>query len=133
MLGALTDASRAAGLGGNIAAEARDLERAPLSTSELVGLDGAILDPPRAGARSQALALAASAVPRIVMVSCHAPSLARDLRILVDGGYRAAARAADRRLHVVRAGSRRSRRWRAREADRHIVRQALIRPHGSFT
>ena len=88
MLAALTDASRAAGLLGRIAAEVRDLERSPLRASELAGLDGVILDPPRAGARAQALMLAGSAVPRIAMVSCHPPSLARDLRILVDGGHR---------------------------------------------
>lgn len=88
MLGALTDASRAAGLSANIAAEIRDLERAPLAATELAGLDGVILDPPRAGARAQSEMLAASAVPRVAMVSCHPPSLARDLRILVDGGYR---------------------------------------------
>ena len=47
-----------------------------------------VLDPPRAGAKAQAEALAASKVPKIVMVSCNPGTCARDLRILVDGGYR---------------------------------------------
>jgi 23S rRNA (uracil1939-C5)-methyltransferase len=88
MLAALTDASRAAGLGERIVTEVRDLERAPLAGPELAGLDAVILDPPRAGARAQCELLAESPVPRIAMVSCHPPSLARDLHILVDGGYR---------------------------------------------
>ena len=48
----------------------------------------AVLDPPRAGCRPQALeALAAMRVPRIVYVSCSPPTLARDLRLLTDLGY----------------------------------------------
>ena len=47
-----------------------------------------MLDPPRAGAKAQAEALAASSVPKVVMVSCNPATCARDLRVLVDGGYR---------------------------------------------
>jgi 23S rRNA (uracil1939-C5)-methyltransferase len=46
------------------------------------------LDPPRAGASAQAAQLAESAVPTLVAMSCNPGTLARDLRILVDGGYR---------------------------------------------
>ena len=50
----------------------------------------AVLDPPRAGCRPQALeALAKMRVSRIVYVSCSPPTLARDLRLLADLGYRA--------------------------------------------
>jgi 23S rRNA (uracil1939-C5)-methyltransferase len=67
---------------------ARDLFRAPLSKAELARYDAVVLDPPRAGAKAQAETLAASSVPKIVMVSCNPGTCARDLRILVDGGYR---------------------------------------------
>jgi 23S rRNA (uracil1939-C5)-methyltransferase len=67
---------------------ARDLFRAPLSARELARYDAVVLDPPRAGSKAQAEALAASKVPKIVMVSCNPGTCARDLRILVDGGYR---------------------------------------------
>jgi 23S rRNA (uracil1939-C5)-methyltransferase len=50
--------------------------------------DAAVLDPPRAGARSLVTALAARGVPRIVYVSCDPATLARDARILADAGYR---------------------------------------------
>lgn len=67
---------------------ARDLFRAPLSKAELARYDAVVLDPPRAGAKAQAEALAASSVSKIVMVSCNPGTRARDLRILADGGYR---------------------------------------------
>jgi 23S rRNA (uracil1939-C5)-methyltransferase len=68
----------------------RDLFRAPLSARELASYDAVVLDPPRAGAKAQAEMLARSDVPKIVMVSCHPGTCARDLRIIVDGGYRIA-------------------------------------------
>jgi 23S rRNA (uracil1939-C5)-methyltransferase len=66
----------------------RDLFRVPLTSRELASYDAVVLDPPRAGAKAQAEALAASSVPKLVMVSCNPGTCARDLRILVDGGYR---------------------------------------------
>jgi 23S rRNA (uracil1939-C5)-methyltransferase len=88
MLAAAERAARQAGFGARFRTEARDLERAPLAGAELAGLDGVVLDPPRAGARGQAAALAASRVRRVAMVSCSPASFARDARMLVDGGYR---------------------------------------------
>jgi len=51
-------------------------------------IDRVLLDPPRAGAKELMPHLIRARVPRIVMVSCHPGSLARDIKTLVDGGYR---------------------------------------------
>ena len=58
-----------------------------MAAAELSRFDAVIFDPPRAGARPLAEALAASDTPQVIAVSCNPASLARDLRILVDGGY----------------------------------------------
>jgi 23S rRNA (uracil1939-C5)-methyltransferase len=88
LLAAARNAARRAGFGERLTTECRDLERAPLVGPALERLDAIILDPPRAGARAQTAALAASRVPRVAMVSCNPATFARDARILVDGGYR---------------------------------------------
>ena len=71
-----------------IETKSRDLFREPLSGKELESFDAVVFDPPRAGAAAQASALAASKVQMVVAVSCNPATLARDARILIDGGYR---------------------------------------------
>ena len=71
-----------------VMAEARDLFRRPLAGLELKSFGAVLFDPPRQGAQAQAGALATSAVPIVVAVSCNPATFARDARILVDGGYR---------------------------------------------
>jgi 23S rRNA (uracil1939-C5)-methyltransferase len=72
----------------NFTSDTRDLFRRPLLPSELARFDAVVLDPPRPGATAQAQALAQSAVPAVLYVSCNPASFARDARILYDGGYR---------------------------------------------
>jgi 23S rRNA (uracil1939-C5)-methyltransferase len=71
-----------------VVAETRDLFRRPLRPEELAAFDAALIDPPRAGALDQARALAASALPLVVSISCNAATFARDARVLIDGGFR---------------------------------------------
>ncbi|MBX9813633.1 MAG: class I SAM-dependent RNA methyltransferase, partial [Sphingomonas sp.] len=63
-----------------VEAEHRDLYRRPLHGAELDRFAAVVLDPPRAGAREQAAALAASRVPVIAYVSCNPSSFARDVK-----------------------------------------------------
>ena len=71
-----------------IEAETRDLFRRPLVAQELKRVDALVFDPPRQGAEAQARELAKSAVAVVVAVSCNPATFARDVRLLVDGGYR---------------------------------------------
>ncbi len=71
-----------------VTTERRDLERAPLTAKELRRFETVVFDPPRAGAHAQARMLAASAVPRVIAVSCNPATFARDAAALVEGGYR---------------------------------------------
>ena len=87
-IAALAGAARATPKLKPVRTHSRDLFRAPLTAREFACYDAVVLDPPRAGAKAQAEALAGSKVPKIVMVSCNPGTCARDLRILVDGGYR---------------------------------------------
>ncbi|MGP4803390.1 class I SAM-dependent RNA methyltransferase [Agrobacterium cavarae] len=71
-----------------VTTERRDLFRHPLIAKELKLYDAVVFDPPRAGAEAQCKELARSTVKKIVAVSCNPLSFARDLSILVEGGYR---------------------------------------------
>lgn len=88
--GAQIDALAGAAKAGraNLTVETRDLFRRPLLASELARFDAVVLDPPRPGATAQVQALAQSAVPTVLYVSCNPASFARDARLLLDGGYR---------------------------------------------
>ena len=68
----------------------RDLFRNPLRVEELDRFAAVLLDPPRSGAQEQVDQIAASAVPRVVYISCNAASWARDAVRLIAGGYRLA-------------------------------------------
>jgi len=70
-----------------VAVEHRDLFRRPFTASELSRFEAVILDPPRAGAREQVAAIAASVVPRVAYVSCNPATFARDAKSLVDAGF----------------------------------------------
>ncbi|BCG74630.1 RNA methyltransferase [Mesorhizobium sp. 113-1-2] len=70
-----------------VTGERRDLFRRPLTFKELSTFDGLVFDPPRAGAEDQSKQIARSDVPFVAAVSCNPVTLARDLRILIDGGY----------------------------------------------
>lgn len=86
-IAALSKAARGPGPTLNVEGLVRDLDDRPLAEDELKGCAVVVFDPPRAGAKAQAEALARSAVPVVVAVSCNPETFARDARILVDGGY----------------------------------------------
>lgn len=72
-----------------VTVEKRDLFIRPLTFKELdATYDGIVFDPPRAGAEDQVRQLARSNVPYVAAVSCNPLSLARDLAILIQGGYK---------------------------------------------
>jgi 23S rRNA (uracil1939-C5)-methyltransferase len=80
-------ARRATGLK-PVTTEKRDLFRRPLTKDELKRFDAAVIDPPRAGAEAQTRQLARASLKRVAMVSCNAGTFARDLRLMIDGGWR---------------------------------------------
>jgi len=86
-IAALRQAAAAPGLK-PVVAERRDLFRNPLIGEELKRFDAVVFDPPRQGAAAQSRLIASSAVPVVVAVSCNASTFARDVRALIDGGYR---------------------------------------------
>jgi 23S rRNA (uracil1939-C5)-methyltransferase len=71
-----------------ITAEARDLVRRPVLSTELAKTDVVVIDPPRAGAYEQTVEIAKSKVGKVVSVSCNPATFARDAKMLVDAGFK---------------------------------------------
>jgi 23S rRNA (uracil1939-C5)-methyltransferase len=89
-IAALSQAARATNGLKPVEAVVRDLYRRPWVAQEFRNFDAVVFDPPRPGAEALARELAKSEVPLLVAVSCNPSTFARDVRILVDGGYRLA-------------------------------------------
>lgn len=87
--GAVADAEAGAQLNG-IANTRFVAERVELALARIdAPVDAILLDPPRRGCHPRALeGILRLAPPRIVYISCHPATLARDLKTLVAGGYR---------------------------------------------
>lgn len=66
----------------------RDLFRAPLLPTEFEGIDVAVMDPPRAGAKAQSEEIARSSLKRLILISCNPTTAARDAKILTDAGFK---------------------------------------------
>ena len=63
--------------------------RLPQLVAEGLRPDVVVLDPPRKGVEPQVIEAILRAVPRrVVYVSCHVPTQARDVALLTAGGYR---------------------------------------------
>jgi 23S rRNA (uracil1939-C5)-methyltransferase len=88
MLAALKKAADAAGGAlKQVSTLRRDLLRTPLSSLEMKKFDGAVMDPPRSGARQQAEQIARAPIRRLAYVSCDPASFARDAKVLVEHGF----------------------------------------------
>ncbi|WP_212111339.1 class I SAM-dependent RNA methyltransferase [Bartonella queenslandensis] len=70
-----------------VTCEKRDLFRHPLAVKELECFESVVFDPPRAGAEGQVRELAKATVSHVVAISCNPATFARDLSLLVAGGY----------------------------------------------
>ena len=68
--------------------EQRDLFKEPITCDVLNTYDRLVLDPPRAGAKSQCMEIAKSDLNHFVYISCNPISFSRDATILSEGGYK---------------------------------------------
>ncbi len=67
--------------------EARDLFSRPLVPLELKHFDAVVVDPPRAGAKTQIAEIVTSGIRQVGAVSCNPVSFARDAKALIEGGF----------------------------------------------
>jgi 23S rRNA (uracil1939-C5)-methyltransferase len=75
------------GISPQVSVQKRDLFLNPLTTEELKKYKAAVINPPRMGAAAQIKHLAASGIPKIVMVSCNHSTWSRDAKALKTAGY----------------------------------------------
>lgn len=87
MVVALENTCRRYGLEQRLQTQQRDLVTHPLPVRELVGYDGAVINPPRGGALPQVQQLAASGLRKLVMVSCNPVTFERDMAVLISQGF----------------------------------------------
>jgi 23S rRNA (uracil1939-C5)-methyltransferase len=87
MLKALDNAYRGAPNLKIIETSRRNLQNNPLSSDELSGIGGVVVNPPRSGAADQCKELAKSKVKKVLIVSCNPETFSRDASILIMGGY----------------------------------------------
>jgi 23S rRNA (uracil1939-C5)-methyltransferase len=80
-------AIRTNNLAGRMRITHRDLHRRPLQPADIFGAAAVILDPPYAGATTQTKFCAASAVKKIIYVSCNPEALTTDAILLRRAGY----------------------------------------------
>ncbi len=79
--------SNAAACGGAVRTEHRSVEQY-LERRSAERPDTIVLDPPRTGVSAEAMSgILGLKAPRVVYVSCDAPTLARDVKRLVEAGY----------------------------------------------
>ena len=71
-----------------VTTQVRDIARRPLLPDELAEFDAIVIDPPRSGAEPQMRQIAAARVPVVAQVACDPVNFAKDLRVLVQAGYR---------------------------------------------
>lgn len=71
----------------NLSVHTRNLFESPLDSSELSSFDAIVMNPPRAGAESQTVAITNSQVSKLIYISCNADSFARDAKELISKGF----------------------------------------------
>jgi 23S rRNA (uracil1939-C5)-methyltransferase len=72
----------------NFQAYIRDLYKNPVKHNELQNVDYVIINPPRNGAETQFIELSSSKVKNIVIISCNHLAIERDIKYLIDNGYK---------------------------------------------
>ncbi|MEE4361298.1 MAG: 23S rRNA (uracil(1939)-C(5))-methyltransferase RlmD [Pseudomonadales bacterium] len=72
----------------NVRFEATDLYGSACTPARLPAADAVLLDPPRSGAEILCRDMGALGPRRVLYVSCNPETLARDARLLHDGGFR---------------------------------------------
>ena len=87
-MAALEDAGRRNVLGERLRILRRNLMQHPMLAKELAGMEGVVLDPPRAGAAAQMDEVVKAGISRVMMVSCNPATFARDAAVLAAAGYR---------------------------------------------